>query len=77
VFIGDTVWIARASRKAGVPCIGLLSGGICREELTDAGAAQIYAGPSDLLARLPESLIGRPAGAPESMTRPRVRAAGH
>jgi HAD superfamily hydrolase (TIGR01509 family) len=61
VFVGDTVWDARASRKAGVPCIGLLSGGICREELADAGAAQIYAGPGDLLARLPDSLIGRPS----------------
>jgi len=45
VFVGDTVWDVRASRKAGVPCIGLLSGGIGREELADAGAAQIYAGP--------------------------------
>ena len=46
VFVGDTVWDARASQKAGVPCIGLLSGGISREELADAGAAQIYAGPA-------------------------------
>jgi HAD superfamily hydrolase (TIGR01509 family) len=60
VFVGDTVWDARASRKAGVPCIGLLSGGICREELADAGAAEIYPGPGDLLTRLPDSLIGRP-----------------
>jgi HAD superfamily hydrolase (TIGR01509 family) len=58
VFVGDTVWDARASQEAGVPCIGLLSGGISREELAAAGAAQIYAGPADLLARLPESLIG-------------------
>jgi len=63
VFVGDTVWDVRASRKAGVPCIGLLSGGISREELADAGAAQVYAGPGDLLARLPGSLLGRPAGA--------------
>jgi HAD superfamily hydrolase (TIGR01509 family) len=59
VFVGDTVWDARASQKAGVPCIGLLSGGISREELADAGAAQIYAHPADLHARLPGSLIGR------------------
>jgi HAD superfamily hydrolase (TIGR01509 family) len=58
VFVGDTVWDAQASRKAGVPCIGLLSGGIGREELADAGAAQIYAGPGELLARLSDSLIG-------------------
>ena len=58
VFVGDTAWDAQASRKAGVPCIGLLSGGIGREELADAGAAQIYAGPGELLARLSDSLIG-------------------
>ena len=58
VFVGDTVWDAQASRKAGVPCIGLLSGGIGREELADAGTAQIYAGPGELLARLSDSLIG-------------------
>jgi HAD superfamily hydrolase (TIGR01509 family) len=63
VFVGDTVWDVRASRKAGVPCIGLLSGGISRAELADAGAAQVYAGPGDLLARLPGSLLGGPAGA--------------
>jgi HAD superfamily hydrolase (TIGR01509 family) len=58
VFVGDTVWDVRASQQADVPCIGLLSGGIGREELADAGAAQIYTGPGDLLARLSDSLIG-------------------
>jgi HAD superfamily hydrolase (TIGR01509 family) len=71
VFVGDTVWDARACQKAGVPCIGLLSGGICREELADAGAAEIYAGPGDLLARLPDSLIEGPAREREAVTRPR------
>ena len=73
MFVGDTVWDVRASRKAGVPCIGLLSGGICREELADAGAAQIYAGPCDLLARLPDSpdRAPRPSGRiSDASTRP-------
>jgi len=47
VFVGDTVWDVQASQKAGVPCIGLLSGGIGRQELIDAGAAQVYAGPAN------------------------------
>jgi phosphoglycolate phosphatase-like HAD superfamily hydrolase len=64
VFVGDTVWDAQASQKAGVPCIGLLSGGIGRDELADAGVAQIYAGPADLLAALPDSLLGRPTQSP-------------
>ena len=63
VFTGDTVWDVQASQKAGVPCIGLLSGGIGRQELIDAGAAQVYADPGALLADLPGSLLGQPAGA--------------
>jgi len=62
VFVGDTVWDVEASQKAGVPCIGLLSGGIGRQELVDAGAAQVYAGPGELLAALPGSPLGRPTG---------------
>jgi HAD superfamily hydrolase (TIGR01509 family) len=59
VFIGDTVWDVQACRKAGVPCIGLLSGGISGDELTAAGAAEIYPGPADLLAVLRSSPLGR------------------
>ena len=59
-------WDVQASQKAGVPCIGLLSGGIGRQELADAGAAQIYADPGGLLAALPGSLLGRPAFPPQS-----------
>jgi HAD superfamily hydrolase (TIGR01509 family) len=60
VFTGDTVWDVHACRKAAVPCIGLLSGGISRGELTAAGAAQVYTGPGDLLARFDRSpLAGR------------------
>jgi HAD superfamily hydrolase (TIGR01509 family) len=50
VFTGDTVWDVQACRKAGVACIGLLSGGISRGELTEAGVAQVYVGPDELLA---------------------------
>ena len=59
VFTGDTVWDVRACRKAGVPCIGLLSGGISGDELTAAGAAEVYAGPADLLGALRGSMLGR------------------
>jgi HAD superfamily hydrolase (TIGR01509 family) len=57
VYIGDTVWDVRACQKAGVVCIGLLSGGISRDELTAAGAAEIYPGPGELLAALDRSLL--------------------
>ncbi|MBV9095667.1 MAG: HAD family hydrolase [Streptosporangiaceae bacterium] len=59
VFVGDTVWDVRACQKAGVACIGVLSGGIGREELLDAGAAHVYADPQDLLASFGGSLLGR------------------
>jgi HAD superfamily hydrolase (TIGR01509 family) len=61
VFVGDTVWDVQASQKADVPCIGLLSGGISRQELAGAGAAEIYGGPAELLAALSGSLLGRTA----------------
>jgi HAD superfamily hydrolase (TIGR01509 family) len=59
VFIGDTVWDVEACQKAGVPCIGLLSGGISRDELTSAGAAEVYPGPAELLAAFDDSLLRR------------------
>ena len=61
VFIGDTVWDVEACRKAGVRCIGVLSGGVSRDELISAGAAEVYRDPADLLAALPASLLGRSA----------------
>jgi hypothetical protein len=35
--------------------IGVLSGGISRDELTGAGAAQVYAGPDELLTAFDRS----------------------
>jgi HAD superfamily hydrolase (TIGR01509 family) len=58
VFVGDTVWDVQACQKAGVRCVGFECGGISRGELLAAGAAEIYAGPADLLARFPDRLLG-------------------
>ena len=58
VFIGDAVWDVRAAQKAGVPCIGLLSGGSSRDERTEAGAAAVFDGPADLLEEFPDRLTG-------------------
>ncbi len=59
VMVGDTVWDVIAARRAGVPCIGLLSGGIEAEQLRDAGAAEIYRDAAALLEDLAPSGIGR------------------
>ena len=42
VFVGDTVWDVQACEKVGVPCVGVLSGGISADELSDAGAVAVY-----------------------------------
>jgi HAD superfamily hydrolase (TIGR01509 family) len=57
VFVGDAVWDAHAAAAAGVPCIGVLSGGISREELRAAGADPIFADPQDLLDHLDSTHI--------------------
>lgn len=42
VVIGDSVWDVRAAQDAGVPCIGLLTGGSCEAELREAGAVAVH-----------------------------------
>jgi HAD superfamily hydrolase (TIGR01509 family) len=54
IFLGDTVWDVQAGRRAGVPTAAVLTGGIPREALENAGAAAIYAGPLEVLAHLEE-----------------------
>lgn len=55
VFVGDAVWDVHACRKAGVPCVAVLTGGFGAEELREAGAAAIYKGTADLLRHFGES----------------------
>jgi len=62
VAIGDTVWDVEAAEKAGVRCIALTCGGISEAELRGAGAAEVYADPTDLLENLDESLLARLVG---------------
>ena len=49
VMVGDTVWDVLAAERAGIPCIGLLCGGLGEAQLRDAGAAEIYPDPAGLL----------------------------
>jgi len=59
VMVGDTVYDVRAAAAAGVPCIGLLCGGIGEQELREAGAAAVYGNPSELLDGLDASPVGQ------------------
>ena len=52
VKVGDSLWDCRAAAEAGVPAVGVLTGGFSRDELLDAGAARVFAS----LAKLESAL---------------------
>ena len=62
VLVGDTVWDGEAADRAGVGFVGVLSGGVGRDELVRAGALAVYDDVADLLARLATSPLRRGAG---------------
>ncbi|NDJ90130.1 HAD family hydrolase [Mycolicibacter kumamotonensis] len=57
VFVGDAVWDAKACARAGVPSIGVLSGGVSRTELATAGAVSVFDNAEDLLLHLDQTPI--------------------
>jgi HAD superfamily hydrolase (TIGR01509 family) len=59
VFVGDAVWDVEACARAGVPCIGLLSGGVSRGELREAGAEAVFEDAADLLRHLDTTRIAQ------------------
>jgi HAD superfamily hydrolase (TIGR01509 family) len=59
VMVGDAAWDAESCVRAGVRCIGVLSGGYGASELRDAGAVKVYDDVAALLAALDESPIYR------------------
>ncbi|WP_371328069.1 HAD family hydrolase [Mycobacterium sp. 1423905.2] len=59
VFVGDAIWDAEACARADLKCIGVLCGGVSRDELGNAGAAVIFENPAELLAKIDESPIGQ------------------
>ncbi|OBK47433.1 HAD family hydrolase [Mycobacterium kubicae] len=59
VFVGDAVWDAEACARAELVSIGLLCGGVSRDELRDAGVAVVFENPEDLLKHLDESPIAK------------------
>ena len=46
--VGDAVWDLLAARRAGMLCIGLLSGGYGEDELTRAGAFRVFRDAGEL-----------------------------
>jgi HAD superfamily hydrolase (TIGR01509 family) len=64
IMVGDAVWDMIAARRAGIPGIGVLSGGIAEAELRQAGAIEVYADPAALLGKISATAIGRLAESP-------------
>jgi HAD superfamily hydrolase (TIGR01509 family) len=52
VMIGDSVWDIEAAERAGIPAVGVLTGGTGAGELVAAGAAAVHGGLDDLAEHL-------------------------
>ena len=63
--VGDTTWDVEAAARAGIPTLGLLTGGFGEAELERAGAAAVYDTAGDLardLARALDKTVGAALG---------------
>ena len=60
--VGDTVWDVEAAAKAGVPCVGLLTGGLPESELRAAGAVAVFGTPQELLDNFDSALEAATTG---------------
>lgn len=57
--VGDAVWDVEAASRIGALCVGVLTGGLAREELESAGAVAVYDDLPALIADL-DSLLAHP-----------------
>lgn len=51
MIIGDTPWDAQAARKAGIPMVGVLTGGFSEQCLRENGAQEVYRDLTEMLER--------------------------
>ena len=52
VMLGDSTWDCKSARRAGVPTVGLLTGGFSEQELLEAGAECVFSSLKELRAEL-------------------------
>jgi HAD superfamily hydrolase (TIGR01549 family) len=52
VMVGDSVWDCEAAKRAGIPSIGVLTGGYSADELNDAGASRVFESIEELRGEL-------------------------
>lgn len=62
VFVGDAVWDVEACNRAGVQAIAVLSGGVSRGELENAGAQAVFENARELCEQLDTTAIAKLAG---------------
>ena len=55
VMVGDSTFDCDAAQRAGVPTLGVLTGGFSEQELLEAGAAAVFESPEELLSRIRET----------------------
>jgi phosphoglycolate phosphatase-like HAD superfamily hydrolase len=59
VVVGNTIWDIQAAANCGLRVVGVLSGGMTRRDLEEAGAIAVYEDPADLLAHLDDSPLAK------------------
>ena len=59
IVIGDTPYDAIAARRAGMRCIGVLTGGWTRQELMDTGCSVVYRSVAELFAMFDSSPVSK------------------
>jgi HAD superfamily hydrolase (TIGR01509 family) len=52
VLVGDSVWDCEAAKRAGIPSIGVLTGGYSADELSEAGASRVFESIEELRGEL-------------------------
>ena len=55
VMVGDSIWDCEAATRAGLPTIGVLTGGFARSELEDRGAAAVFESVEELRKNLDDT----------------------
>jgi phosphoglycolate phosphatase-like HAD superfamily hydrolase len=53
--VGDSTWDCKAAERAGIPSIGVLTGGFGEDELRAAGASAVFESLGALLERIDET----------------------
>ena len=59
IMVGDSTWDVIAAGRAGIDCIGVLTGGVSAAELRDAGAIAVFDDVAQLRDQLRDSPLAR------------------